>query len=687
MNNGNNLKSEKSPYLLQHADNPVYWKPWGDAAFEQAKHEDKPIFLSIGYSTCHWCHVMEKESFEDEQVASLLNRTFVCIKVDREERPDIDSVYMDVVQALTGAGGWPMTVVMTPEKKPFFAATYIPKEDKFGRVGLLNLIPRIQQVWNNERERVDESAESIVNQLIANETRDFSDMFPGKDVLDKAFDVLKSNYDEKHGGFNESPKFPSPHNLLFLLRYWKRTGKEKGLDMALHTLTEMRRGGMYDQVGFGFHRYSTDRFWLVPHFEKMLYDQALLAIAYLEAYEATGRDLFAQTAREILTYVAENLTDEKGAFHSAEDADSEGVEGKYYVWRWEELEETLGPEEMNVLTDHMTVSREGNFHEAGFEGDGINVLALHKLFDADGEKRRWEEVRNKLHRLRSSRTAPFKDDKILTDWNGLMIAAFAQGFRLLGDSIFRERAEQAARFVFSYMVEGEDNLLHMYRDGAAMVEAKLDDYAFLGLGCLRLFEATFIPFYLERAVALAEKALQLFWDTSRGGFYLTKRTDDELFLKEKPHLDMAIPSGNSVMYDLFTRLGRLTGNQEFEQTGEEIGKSLSKQIAGVPYAHTYLLAAIEENLARRREVVVVGWPEAEQTKKMLDFLNHTYMPGKIVLVKSPHESRNEEQDIASLVPHLAHYKMINNETTVYVCENFACQRPVTDLESLKELLA
>ncbi|HAP31902.1 MAG TPA: thioredoxin domain-containing protein, partial [Firmicutes bacterium] len=454
----NRLMREKSPYLLQHAFNPVDWYPWEDEAFEKAKHEDKPIFLSIGYSTCHWCHVMEKESFEDEEVARVLNRVFVCIKVDREERPDIDSIYMTACQAMTGSGGWPLSILMTPEKRPFFAATYLPKRSHSGRMGLLELTARVETLWQSAREEINRAAEQVLAGL-----QTANSIEPGEglsaELLDLAYARLAARYDADCGGFGQSPKFPTPHNLTFLLRYWQRTGKKEALKMAEHSLTQISRGGIRDHIGFGFHRYATDREWLLPHFEKMLYDQALLGIAFLEAYQATGRSSFADTAKEIFTYVLRDMTSQEGGFYSAEDADSEGEEGKFYVWSSVEIAAVLGEEDAAFFCKVYNIRREGNFFdEATRRLTGKNIPHLTATLPSEvgtpvAEQRepgnRLAEILKKLYQARSNRVPPYKDDKVLTDWNGLMIAALSIGGRVLGDGSFTAAAIKAAEFVLA----------------------------------------------------------------------------------------------------------------------------------------------------------------------------------------------------------------------------------------------
>ncbi|HJX13904.1 MAG TPA: thioredoxin domain-containing protein, partial [Dehalococcoidales bacterium] len=525
-NKRNRLAREKSPYLLQHAANPVDWYPWGDEAFGKAARENKPVFLSIGYSTCHWCHVMAHESFEDPEVGRLLNEGFVAVKVDREERPDIDMLYMTVCQAMTGSGGWPLTILLTPDRRPFYAGTYIPRESRYGRLGLLELLPRIRELWTTRPNDLPDSAARITATLQrAVALPPGAEL--GEDVLHRAWEELAPRFDTRYGGFGTAPKFPSPHNLTFLLRYGKRTGREEARDMVERTLRAMRRGGIHDHIGFGFHRYATDPTWLVPHFEKMLYDQALLATAYLEAYQATGREEYARTAREIFTYVRRDMTAPEGAFYTAEDADSEGVEGKFYVWTSAEIKQILAPGEADLFTRVFNIREEGNFADGAESGrTGHNIPHLTRpLEEISAElqiplsklEQKLEAIRRKLFTHREQRVRPHRDDKILTDWNGLMIAALALGARALGEPEYAAAARQAADFILNNLVGPDGRLLHRYRDGEAAIPAHLDDYAFLVHGLVELYEATFEVGYLERALALNRQLLEHFWDGGNGG--------------------------------------------------------------------------------------------------------------------------------------------------------------------------
>ena len=547
--------------------NPVDWYAWGPEAFEKARKENKPIFLSIGYSTCHWCHVMAHESFEDPEVARLMNEVFVCIKVDREERQDIDNIYMRVCQMMTGSGGWPLTILMTPDKKPFFAGTYIPRESHHGRLGMLDLIPRIKEVWDTQHDEILKSADQIterLNMIAQDSTGDGLD----KSTLKTAYEQLNGRFSEQNGGFGNAPKFPSPQNLLFLLRYWQSTKDEKALRMVVKTLQSMQNGGIYDHIGFGFHRYSTDSHWLVPHFEKMLYDQAMLAMAYIEAYQATGNKEFEETAKEIFTYVLRDMTDQKGGFYSAEDADSEGVEGKFYVWTEDEIRQVLKGEEADLIINVYNIDKTGNFRdEASGENTGTNILHLEKTLtevafknkeSLDGLKERVEAARQKLFDVRDKRVHPHKDDKILADWNGLMIAALAKGAQVFDEPKYAEVAKRAADFILTDMRRADGRILHRYREGHAAIQANADDYAFLIWGLLELYETIFDVHYLRTALDLNSEMIKYFWDEQDGGFYFTADDAEELIVRQKEIYDGAIPSGNSVAVLNLFRLARIT---------------------------------------------------------------------------------------------------------------------------------
>ncbi|MBW1715237.1 MAG: thioredoxin domain-containing protein [Deltaproteobacteria bacterium] len=692
----NKLISEKSPYLLQHAHNPVKWYPWGPEAFRLAQKKDRPIFLSIGYSTCHWCHVMENESFEDPEVAKLMNDVFVSIKVDREERPDIDSVYMMVCQMLTGSGGWPLTILMTPDKKPFYAATYIPKETRFGRIGMVDLIPRVKEMWTTRRSDMLNSANQITESISA-ASREMSPGTAGE-VLDEstlnlAYEQLSMRFDEQYGGFGSAPRFPTPHNLLFLLRYWRRSGDKGVLGMVEKTLQEMRRGGIYDHVGFGFHRYSTDSRWLVPHFEKMLYDQALLAMAYTEAYQATGKKKYEETAREIFTYVLRDMMQPEGGFYSAEDADSEGVEGKYYVWTFEEAQQVLAPEEATLIVKVFNIRKDGNFmEEATKEGTGSNILHLRKSVkelasdlkvSEEALQKRLKAIRRKLFDYREKRVHPHKDDKILTDWSGLMIAALAKGAQVFEESEYAEAAERAADFILKTMRTPRGRLLHRYRDGQAGIPAHIDDYAFLIWGLLELYEATFRVGYLETALDLNKDSIKHFWDEDGGGFYFTANDSEKLLVRHKEVYDGAIPSGNSVAMLNLLRLGRLTAQSDLEEKAATIGRVFSESISESPSVHTQLMAAVDFGIGPSYEVVIVGNPKAKDTKEMVQALHTHFIPNKVVLLRPTDQ---EAPGIERLAKFTKYQTSIDNKATAYVCLNYNCKLPTTDKGKMLELL-
>jgi hypothetical protein len=688
----NRLINEKSPYLLQHADNPVDWYPWCSEAFERAKVEDKPIFLSIGYSTCHWCHVMERESFQDKEVASLMNETFICIKVDREERPDIDSIYMKVCQMMTGRGGWPLTIIMTPDKKPFFAGTYIPKESRFGMIGMLDLIPRIKELWENNRREIFNVAEGIVS-VLKQVSVDVGGDELGEDELKDAYIQLEAQFDPEYGGFGTAPKFPSPHNLMFLLRYWKRTGDGKALEMVERTLQRMRLGGIYDHIGFGFHRYSTDRRWMVPHFEKMLYDQALLSIAYIEAYQATGQDEYAEVAREIFEYVLRDMQDPLGGFYSAEDADSEGEEGKFYLWTKSEIEEILDDDEVKLAFKLFNITKEGNYRdEATGQRTGKNILYLEKPLehialelgiDENELRGKVKIIRDKLFAEREKREKPDKDDKILTDWNGLMISALAKGGRVLDDKKYTISAVKSADFILNNLFDSSGMILHRFRQGDAGIFANLDDYAFFIWGLIELYQAVFEVKYLKTAVKLAEDMIEHFWDRKHSGFYFTPDYGEELLIREKIIYDGAVPSGNSIaMMDLLI-LGKITGNSEFEEKAWQISRAFSNKVKEYPSAYTFMLSALDFALGPSYEVVVAGKPEAEDVIKMLKALEGEFIPNKVIIFRPDDESA----EICKIAEFTKNQKSIDGKATAYVCINYTCEQPTTDIDKMMKFLS
>ncbi|MFO8192117.1 MAG: thioredoxin domain-containing protein [Bacillota bacterium] len=598
----NRLIKEKSPYLLQHAYNPVDWYPWGKEAFDMAEVEDKPIFLSIGYSTCHWCHVMEKESFEDLEIATLLNKYYISVKVDREERPDIDQIYMAACQALTGQGGWPLTIVMGADKTPFFAATYLPKHSRPGLIGLMELLPRLHELWNNDRPRIARTAGELADFLRRQSLREIKTLkrgeegMPSDELLDRVYQQLAEMYDHHHGGFGQAPKFPSPHRLIFLLRYWKRTGRKEALTITVNTLKAMYNGGIFDQIGFGLHRYSVDRRWLVPHFEKMLYDQALTALAAMEAYHVSGEPEMSAFARKICQYVLTILVSPAGAFYSAEDADSEGEEGTFYLWTRAELLNLLGENEGNIVADYYDVTEKGNFEA------GKNIL--HRLHDDQqfaemrdvgvGQLREILSRAGKTMReARSRRTKPFLDDKVIAAWNGLMIAALARGSVLLDEPAYLAAAEKAVDFIYRRMLDRRGILMRRYREEEVAVEAFLEDYAFLTWGLIELYRATGKQYYLDRAYQLTSCVVQKYYKQDGTLLFSTTNEVRINLLATAEAYDGAHPSAVSVTAMNMLRLGYQLPDDELLNKGEMVLKRQREKLADNPVAYTFMLTALE----------------------------------------------------------------------------------------------
>jgi len=685
----NRLINEKSPYLLQHAHNPVDWFPWGEAAFEKARQEDKPIFLSIGYSTCHWCHVMERESFEDAEVAALLNEHFVSIKVDREERPDIDGVYMTVCQMLTGSGGWPLTVVMTPDKQPFYAGTYFPKHGMYGRPGMMELLPQLAEAWGAKREMLLEGAAEITAAVERGSAMEPAGEEPGAEAVTAAFNLLVRTFDEQHGGFGGAPKFPSPHQLLLCLRQWKKTGDDRGLAMAEQTLRAMRRGGIYDHLGFGFHRYSTDERWFAPHFEKMLYDQAMIALALVETYQATGREEHRTVAEEVFTYVFRDMTSEDGAFYSAEDADSEGVEGKFYLWTAAEIRELLPEDQAKLVLDVFNVREDGTFHEGG---PGANILhltgslgqnAARLKMDEEALRKKLEPAMIKMFQVREGRIHPYKDDKVLADWNGLMIAALARAARVFDEPGLLAAAEKAMRFNREKMRTEKGRLLHRWREGEAGIDGTIDDYAFLVWGLLELYESSFDTAHLEDALTLNRQMLDLFWDEGAGGFFATADDAEPLIVRQKEGYDGAVPSGNSVAMMNLIRLGRITADPKLEQKAAAIGRLFADQLNRAPSGFTQMLCAVDFAVGPSFEVVIAGRRDAEDTKQLLRAIESLYLPNKVVVFRP----ENEQDPILALAPYTAAQTSRDGAAVAYVCRGYSCRAPEADPQKVLELLS
>jgi uncharacterized protein len=685
----NRLINEKSPYLQQHAYNPVDWYPWGDAAFAKARAENKPIFLSIGYSTCHWCHVMERESFENQGIADYLNQNFVSIKIDREERPDIDRIYMSYVQSTTGGGGWPMSVWLTPDLMPFVGGTYFPPENKYGRAGFPLVLQRIHEAWNSDRERILESSANVMEQLRGQAAggQAGSDRVDAT-VMDSAFQYFRRSFDSRLGGFGGAPKFPRPSVHNFLLRYWKRTGNEEALDMVATTLIAMEKGGMHDQLGGGFHRYSVDEYWFVPHFEKMLYDQAQLVTSYLEAFQITKNEAMEMAARRTLEYVMRDMTAPEGAFWSAEDADSvldeanphEKGEGAFYIWAWQEVVELLGAETSAWFAYRRGMEREGNVrNDPHREFIGKNILFQARTLSETAEhfRKSVEEVaaalaeaERALFAARAKRTRPHLDDKILTAWNGLMISAFAKAGKILNEPAYIAAARRAADFILGTMRRSDGGLLRRYRAGDAAIDGMLDDYTFFVQALLDLYEATFEFGYLKQAIALTETQRELLEDRDGGGFFASSQPDAAGLVRLKDDYDGAEPSGNSAALMNLLRLSRITGRSDLEASARKLIAAFSDRLRANPYAMPQMLCACEADLAPAREIVVAGKVDDD----VLRVLWEEFDPNRTLLDAS--------EEIARYQPNVT--KM--SGPAVYVCENFSCKAPVSSAAELATLL-
>ncbi len=679
----NQLINEKSPYLIQHAHNPVDWHPWSEATFERARAENKPIFLSIGYATCHWCHVMEKESFEDNEAARYLNDTFICIKVDREERPDIDAVYMAACQMLTGSGGWPLSIFMTPQKKPFFAATYLPKQSRYGRAGLIDICRQVKDLWSQQIEKIETSATSITASLDRAFTFTAADEADAT-VLETAYRHIRAAFDVQYGGFEPAPKFPTPHRLLFLMRYYYRNQDQNSLDMVQETLKAMRLGGIWDHIGYGFHRYSTDQRWLLPHFEKMLYDQALMASVYLEAYQLTKTQLYADTAKDILTYVLRDMTDTEGGFYSAEDADSEGEEGKFYVWTTTEFRDILGDEIARRWEPILRLSPEGNFtDEATRQKTGSNIIHLTATLAAWAQnldipesqlQNEWRYIRDRLFAVRKKRIHPLKDDKILTDWNGLMISALAMAARILNNSEYEAAARNAADFILRRMFDASERLYHRYRDGELAVAAHAADYAFLIQGLINLYQTSFDLKFAEQAQVLQEQMIENFWDDKNGGFFSTPEDSTDLPVRPKELYDGAIPSANSVALGNLVSLGRLTGDPRWEDRAQSLVQAFAGTVKSQPQAFTYFLCGLDFALQPGQEIIITGEPLAPDTRQLLEALNMNFTPHKVAIVKS---DQNADR-LSKFSGYTDGLQVIQGKATAHVCRDGSCTDSTSD---------
>jgi len=678
----NRLANSQSPYLLQHASNPVDWYPWGEEAFEKAKKENKPIFLSIGYSTCHWCHVMEHESFEDSTVAAEMNKYFVSIKVDREEMPEVDHLYMSVCQAMTGRGGWPLTIIMTPDKEPFFAGTYFPKQGRGKSPGMLQLIPSLANAWKTKQTDIQKSIDKIQNYLIQTNTSTQGDDWEESLIRD-AYSEYANRFDPDYGGFGKAPKFPSPHNMIFLLRYSKLFGDRIGSSMVETTLHHMRLGGVFDHIGLGFHRYSTDRRWFLPHFEKMLYDQVNLMLAYTEGWEVSRDPLFLQTVEEIFVYLSDKLKSPSGAYYSAEDADSEGEEGKFYVWSWEELQRVMDEEELVTFAPIFGLRNGGNFDdEVSRRPSGKNIFDI----DSDSEYEHlvnspgWAELRKKLYQLREDRIHPGLDNKILADWNGLALSALSRAASVTGEQRYRQAASDLATYLRDEIIQGDDQLLHMPASHEDKIEGFLDDYSFIIQGFRNFYETTFEAEYLKLAIRLQKTQLTKFWDEEGGGFFFTEVGDSDLFMRQKEIYDGAIPSGNSVAAENLYYLGRLAEKPEWELLSRKIGETFSEQVNRAPRGFSALLQSTQAHVNGTREIVIAG--DLKDLADARAVLRKYYDPFKLTLYR-PNQNFDLIEDISGF---LSYQKAIDGGLTVYICEDYACQFPATDLPSLERTL-
>ncbi len=677
----NRLAGETSPYLLQHKDNPVDWYPWGEEALRRARDEDRPVLLSVGYSACHWCHVMERESFEDEAIARLMNERFVNVKVDREERPDIDAIYMQAVQAMTGRGGWPMTVFLLPDGTPFYGGTYYPPEDRHGMPGFPRVLQAVSEAYRERRADLFEHGRQLVRQIEATAKPPPSPSPLSDDLLHNAASQLRHRYDPRFGGFGGAPKFPNPMDLALILRYHHRFGDPELLAMALHTLRAMAAGGIYDQVGGGFHRYSTDERWLVPHFEKMLYDNAQLAGVYLDAYLVTGDALFAQIARETLDYVLREMTHQGGGFFSTQDADSEGEEGRFFLWTPAEIDTALG-DEAALVREYYGVTDAGNFEGRTILHVPVDLVtfAAARGLDATAFDRRLGDARCRLYEARERRIHPARDEKVLTAWNGMMLRAFARASRVLDDPDrrYRQAAVRNAGFLLASM-RPTGRLLRSWKDGNVRLLGYLEDYASLADGLLATYEATFDPRYFREAIDLAREMLDLFWDVASGGFYDSGSDHEALVVRPHDFFDNATPAGNSVAVDVLLRLAVLTGDGTFERTATAVLQGLAPYLEGAPAGFGRLLGALDFHLGRKQELAVV-WEGKDEPQALLDVAFQSYRPALIVAGGTSNRD-------ATPSPLLAGRTLVDGKPTAYVCEHYVCGLPVTDADALAAQLA
>ena len=686
----NRLAGETSPYLLQHAHNPVDWYPWGEEAFAKAKAEDKPILLSVGYSACHWCHVMAHESFEDAETAALMNDLFVNVKVDREERPDVDDVYMHAVQMLTGRGGWPMTVFLTPDGKPFYGGTYFPPEDRHNIPAFPRVLTSIAAAYRDRPAEIVKSTAQIVSRLEQLDQREPTAHTLDAAALETAADALARHYDAEHGGIGQAPKFPNSFVFTLFLRTAHTTGRRRYLDMTTFTLRKMAQGGMYDHLGGGFHRYSVDARWLVPHFEKMLYDNALLSRLYLETYQASGEDFFRHVAEDVLDYVVREMQSPQGGFYSTQDADSEGREGKFFVWERDEVMRLLGEDAGEVFCRYYDVTDEGNFEGFNILHPTLEFAQLAKLFrrDVDDVTRLIAEARQTLFRVREERVKPGRDDKMLTAWNGLMISAFAEAARVLDRPDYLAAARRGVAFVLTHLSRQEDGslrLLRSYKDGQAKFNAYLDDYACFAAALLDVYEAGFEAEYLDRAVGVTDAMLAHFWDAEAGGFFYTSADHETLITRSKSSFDGSVPSGNSVAAGVLLRLYHLTENAAYLTKAETLFKLFYDPMQQNPFGFANLLCAFDFYARKPKEIVLLADPAAADTRSLLRNVHRLFVPNKTVRCIDPlgadHDGRPQLPSFLADAPAAG-----PDGPTAYVCHDFTCSLPTVDWDGLRALL-
>jgi uncharacterized protein YyaL (SSP411 family) len=677
----NRLVHETSPYLLQHAHNPVDWYPWGEEAFQKARSENKPILLSIGYSACHWCHVMERESFENEKIAALMNDLFVNIKVDREERPDLDEVYMNAVQMLTGRGGWPMTMFLTPEGKPFYGGTYFPPEDRSGVPGFPRILAGVANAYREKPQDVEKSVEQILTALQRMSSSTEAQQPFSPDIIGRSAEQLSRAYDSDHGGLGNAPKFPNAGVYELFLRHYYRSKDQRFLEMVTHTLRKMAEGGIYDHLGGGFHRYSVDEKWLVPHFEKMLYDNAQLVRVYAQVYCATKDPLFKRVVEETMDYLLREMLDQEGGFYSTQDADSEGEEGKFFVWTPREITEVLGEEASEIFCRIYDVSEHGNFEGKNILHPILTLEQASKLFRRDPKdiEALITNAKQALFREREKRIKPFRDEKVITSWNGLMLSGLAEAIRISPRPAYLEAANRTLQFIFTKLFQ-EGRLLHTYKEGKAKLLAYLDDYAFLAVGLLDLYETTFETSALGRAIELAETMLDEFWDENDGGFFYTGKSHEQLISRTKPVFDGSIPSGNAMATQLLLRLHHFTGKDNYLKSAESVLRAHHNAMESQPFGFAHLLCALDYYLEKPKEIVLVGDREDPNTAELVTQIHSLYLPNRTLQVIGP------EKSLEAVSPLLKGKTQIKGRPTVYVCHNYTCSAPVTDWQELNSLL-